>query len=177
MIEPAESERVHCFDWETGETLWSHSYECRYGGFGYRAGPRASVLIDDGRAYSLGAAGHLFCFDAADGKVLWSRDLNAEYEIRMPNWGIAASPVVEGDLLIVQIGGEGDACVCAFDKTSGHQRWKALPDAASYSAPIVINQAGRRVFVCWTGDRLVGLDPQTGRLYWEYPWPWEKWPR
>jgi outer membrane protein assembly factor BamB len=176
VAEPNEIERVHCFDWQTGKPIWSHSYDCHYDGFGYRAGPRAAVLVDGGRAYSLGAAGRLFSFDAADGRVLWDRDLRAEYAVRMPNWGIAAAPLVEGDLLVVHIGGAGDACLCAFDKTSGQPRWTALPDDASYSAPIVIDQAGQRVLVCLTADRIVGLDPQSGRLYWEYPFPWQKWP-
>lgn len=176
VVEPAESERVHCFDWRTGTPIWSHAYPCRYGNIGYRAGPRASVLIEDGRAYHLGAVGHLVCLGAAEGQVVWSKDLNAQYRIRMPNWGIAAAPLVEGDLLIVQIGGEGDACLCAFDKKTGEERWTALEDGASYSAPIVIDQAGRRVLVCFTADRIVGLDPGSGRLYWEYPFPWEKWP-
>ena len=59
---------------------------------------------------------------------------------------------------------------------TGQERWKALPDDASYSAPIVITQAGKRVVVCWTGNRIVGLEPAGGRLLWEYPFPWEKWP-
>lgn len=150
---PKQTERVHCVDWETGETVWSHTYACPYRGISYQAGPRASVLIDEGRAYSLGTMGHLFCFDAAKGSVLWKRDLNEQYKIQMPNWGIAASPLVEDDLLIVQIGGE-DACLVAFDKTTGEQRWKALSDDASYSAPLVIEQAGARVLVCWTGNTL-----------------------
>ncbi len=176
VVEPKEIERVHCFEWETGKKLWSHSYDCKYDDFGYKAGPRASVLIDDGLAYSLGAAGHLLCLDATQGSVLWKHDLRAEYGIRMPNWGIAASPVVEGRLLIVHFGGDKGACVCAFDKKTGEERWKALPDDASYSAPIVVDQAGRRVLVCWTGDRALGLNPASGKVHWEYPTPWEKWP-
>ncbi|MFH1920505.1 MAG: PQQ-binding-like beta-propeller repeat protein [Planctomycetota bacterium] len=176
VAKPEEIERVLCFDWQSGKQIWSHGYGCEYGEIGYKAGPRASVLVEAGRAYSLGAAGHLFCFDAATGAVLWGRDLRAEYNIRMPNWGIAASPVVEGDLLIVQLGGGDGACVCAFDKISGDERWKALADDASYSAPIVVDQAGRRVLVCWTGDRIVGLDPLSGGLHWEIPWPWKSWP-
>ena len=115
MVEPEQIERVHAFDEKTGEPLWTHGYDCQYVGVGYTAGPRASVTVDGDRAYSLGTMGHLFCFDAATGKVLWSKDCNTEYKIRMPIWGIAASPLVDGDLVIVQIGGEG-ACLVAFDK-------------------------------------------------------------
>lgn len=169
LTSPVAKERVLCFDATTGAEVWSYSYECEYGKVGYGVGPRASVTIEDGRAYSLGAMGHLFCFDAAKGKVLWSKDLNSEYGIRMPHWGIAAAPVIEGDLVIVQIGGRDDACLVAFDKAAGKERWRALGDRVSYSAPIVIDQAGKRVLVCWTGDNVAGLDASTGKLYWKHP--------
>lgn len=171
VVEPKQIERVHCFGAKTGKPLWSHAYDCAYRGVGYDAGPRASVLIDDGRAHSLGAMGHFICFDAADGKVIWQKDLNAEYKIRMPIWGIAASPIVEGDLIILQIGGEGDYCLVAFDKKTGSERWHALKDGASYAAPIVIEQAGHRVLVCYTGENVVGLDPQGGKVHWTIPFP------
>jgi outer membrane protein assembly factor BamB len=115
--------------------------------------------------------GHLHCFDAAKGTVLWSKDLNTEYRIRMPTWGISAAPLIEGDLLIVHIGGSNDACLVAFDRKTGAERWHALNDRANYSAPIVIDQAGKRVLICRTGDRVVGLDPQTGKLYWDHAFP------
>jgi outer membrane protein assembly factor BamB len=168
VVEPNQVERVHCFDSKSGQPQWSHSYDCAYRDVGYTAGPRASVSVDDGRAYSLGSMGHLFCFDAASGKVLWNKDLNAEYKIRMPIWGIAASPLVENDLVIVQVGGEG-ACLVAFDKRNGAEAWRALADQASYSAPIMIEQAGRRVLVCWTGDSVVGMDAKTGKVHWQFP--------
>jgi len=168
---PKQIERVHCFDAKSGRELWTHAYDCAYRKVSFDAGPRAAVSIDDGRAYALGAMGDLFCLDAADGSVLWQHDLDAEYAIDMPIWGIAASPLVDGDLVIVQIGGTPDACLFAFDKRSGKERWRALSDRASYSAPIVVEQAGRRVLVCWTGDNIVGLDPATGKLYWKYPIP------
>lgn len=168
LVEPAQQERVHCFDEQTGKPLWSHTYDCVYSGVGYEAGPRASVTIDDGRAYSLGTMGHLFCFDAASGQILWQHDCDKEYAIEMPIWGIAASPIIDGDLVIVQIGGQG-ACLVAFDRKTGKERWKALDDRASYSSPIFIEQAGRKVLVCWTGDNVVGLDPQSGTVHWKYP--------
>ncbi|HEY4312116.1 MAG TPA: PQQ-binding-like beta-propeller repeat protein [Pirellulales bacterium] len=165
---PNQIERTHAFDAKTGKELWTHQYDCEYT-VQYVAGPRASVSIDDGRAYALGTMGHLHCYDAAGGKVLWSKDLNAEYKIRMPIWGISASPLVDNDLVIVQIGGEDNACVVAFDKVSGKERWRSLADNASYSAPIIIQQAGQRVLVCWTGEHVAGLDPASGKQYWEHP--------
>ena len=171
VTDPKAQERVHCIDSQTGKPVWMHAYDCAYGGIGYPDGPRASVTIDEGRAYSLGAIGHFFCLDAVKGSVVWSHDLNKEYDIQVPVWGISAAPLIEADLVILQIGGSNGACLVAFDKRTGKERWKSLNDRASYSAPIIIRQAGRRVLVCVTGDRVVGLDPLTGVLYWDQPWP------
>ncbi len=167
QTEPKQIERVHCFDAKTGKPLWSHEYDCEYS-IGYDAGPRAAVTIDAGWAYALGAMGHFHCFDAATGKILWKKELAAEYKIRMPIWGIAAAPLVEGKQVILQIGGE-HACLVAFDKVTGEERWKALDDRASYSAPIIVQQAGLRVLVCWTGDSISALDPADGKLHWRLP--------
>jgi len=174
LTEPDEIERVLCFDCRDGRKLWSCAYPCKYT-ISYRDGPRASVTVDDGRAYALGAMGHLHCLEAASGKVIWKKVPGRDYRIRMPIWGIAAAPLVENDLVIVQIGIASGGCVAAFDKRTGRLRWKALDDPASYSAPIAIDQAGRRVIVCWTGARLTGLDAQTGKLLWQHPFKHRRW--
>jgi len=171
VTQPKQIERVHCFDEKTGKKLWSYEYDCIYRNVSYEAGPRASVTIHDGRAYALGTMGDFHCFDAATGKVLWKKDLDAEYRIRMPVWGIASAPLIEKDLVIVQIGGEDESDLVAFDRKTGAQRWHALSDQVSYVAPIVITQGGKRVLVCYTGDNVVGLDPATGRVYWRVPFP------
>lgn len=174
VTEPNDAERVLAFDAFTGKPLWTHTYPCRYQRIQYPAGPRASVLVESGRAYSLGTFGRLFCLDAETGNVIWQKNLQSEYDVRTPIWGISASPVVEKDLLIVPTGGRDNASIVAFDKTTGDERWRALDDPLSYSAPIIIAQAGRRVLVCWTGTRVVGLDPATGSLYWQHPFEQSK---
>lgn len=171
ITEPQEMERVLCFDWKTGRRLWTHGYACRYGGLQYPAGPRASVTVVGGRAFALGTMGHLHCCDAATGRVLWKKQPGSDYDVRVPTWGVASAPLVEGGLLIVQLGAAGGACLVGLDPNSGAEKWRALDDPASYSAPIVIRQAGRRVLVCWTGEHVVGLDPASGNPYWKYPLP------
>jgi outer membrane protein assembly factor BamB len=167
IIEPAEQERVLCFDAKTGKKLWSYSYDCLYKDVGYTAGPRATVTVDHGRAYALGTMGHLYCFDAKTGAIHWSKDLNALYDIQMPIWGIATAPLIEAGNVIVHIGGTPGACLVALDKITGKEAWKVLDDRASYAAPIAIDQAGGRVVICWTGDRIVGVDPLSGGLLWD----------
>lgn len=166
--EPEEIERVHCLSWEDGEILWTHEYPATYRGVSYTAGPRCSVLIEDGLAYTLGTMGHLFCLNAASGDVVWEKNLLREYDTTVPMWGITAAPLIEGDLLIVPACGE-DAYLIAFDSKTGEEKWKALSDGGNYSAPIVIDQAGRRVVVIWTAERIVGVDAQSGALHWQHP--------
>jgi outer membrane protein assembly factor BamB len=170
LVEPRQAERVHAFDSKTGKPLWTFEYECKYS-ISYPAGPRAAVSIDEGRAFALGATGRLHALDAASGAVLWKKDLEKEYGIRMPIWGIAASPLVDHDLLIVQIGGKDNACLVAFDKRSGAERWRALDDDASYAAPIITEQNGQRVLICLTGQHIAGLKPDSGEVLWKYPFP------
>jgi outer membrane protein assembly factor BamB len=165
--EPEEMERILCFDAMSGEKKWSYSYPCEYDDIGYRAGPRASVILDDDRAYSLGAMGHLHCIQSKTGEVIWSKDLKKEYQIRMPIWGIAAAPIIFNDKVILQIGGENDACIIALNKRTGDEIWRNLEDDASYSAPILIKQGNKPVVVFWTGRNVVGLNPNTGAVYWQ----------
>lgn len=171
QVEPDEAERVICLDEKTGAELWVHRYPVSYQGIGYPDGPRSSVTVEDGRAYSLGAAGHLFCLDAKSGRVIWQKDCRREYRIELPIWGIATSPLLYKDLAIAHIGGAGGACLVAFDKKTGQEKWRSLDDPGSYSSPILIRQAGRDLLVCLTGARAVGLNPEDGRLAWSVPFP------
>ena len=163
-------ERIVCFDEKTGEEKWVVEYPCEYGRVGYPAGPRACVTIDGDIAYGIGATGKLHCLEAATGKVIWKRDLETEHKIAMPIWGVSASPVVEGDLLLLHIGGRDGACIIAVNKQTGVDVWKALDDRGQYSTPLIVNQAGQRVAVCWTGDSVTGLAVKTGETLWSQPW-------
>ena len=166
---PSQTEGVLCFDEKTGEKIWEFRYPCEYS-VGYPAGPRASVVINDGKAYSLGTMGNLFCFNAENGKIIWQKNLNKEYEIRMPTWGISATPLVTGDRIILQISGSNNACVIALDKNTGKEIWRNLEDIAAYSAPVIIEKNGKTVVVVWTENSVSGLNPNTGEIFWRIPW-------
>lgn len=169
------TERILCFDESDGRMLWQHEYVAQYK-IGYAAGPRASISIAEDQAFALGAMGHLHAMEVGTGKVIWSRDLNGDYKIDMPIWGISASPLVYEDLIILQIGGTPDCCIVALDRSTGRERWRALSDRAQYSAPIVIRQAGQDVLVVWTGDNIVGLAPAGGKVHWQIPFKPSKMP-
>ena len=162
------SERVHCFDALTGKSQWIYHYPVEYT-VGYPTGPRASVLISSGKAYSWGTMGQLHCLDARSGELLWERNTLEEYQSLVPIWGMASNPILVDQLLIVQVSGADGACMVAFDKDSGKEQWRALDDEASYTSPILISQADKQVLVCWTASQLAGLDPHTGSVYWSIP--------
>ncbi len=170
VVEPEQKERVHCVDMINGKKLWTFEYPCQYVNIGYMAGPRACPIVDDSNVYTLGTMGNLHCLNAITGDKIWSRDLRKDFRIRMPHWGIAASPLIWRDYIILQIGGADGACVVALDKDSGEEVWRSLNDQASYSSPIMIEQAGRPTVLVWTGDSVAALDPHDGDVRWRYPW-------
>ena len=167
---PVQTEGILCLNEKTGDKIWEYRYPCEYMGVGYPAGPRASVVINDGKAFSLGTMGHLFCFESETGKVVWQKDLNREYEIRMPTWGISATPLIVDEKIILQISGSKNACVIALNKNDGTEIWRNLDDVAGYSAPVIISKNGKSVIVVWTAGSLSGLNPENGEVYWRFPW-------
>lgn len=161
-------ERVLCFDANDGNLIWQHVYDAPYT-ISYKAGPRACVTVDSGKALSVGAMGHFHCLNAQTGQVIWARDLNTDLKIEMPIWGITAAPLVYKGTVIQIASGEGQACVVALDLETGKTRWTALDEKAGYSSPVVVRQGEQDVVVCWTGESVSGLDPLNGRVFWSIP--------
>ncbi len=168
------TERLVALDEETGEVLWTHEWTTTYRMLmaSYAVGPRATPTVDGDRVYAVGATGRLFCFDAASGDVLWSKDYIAEYDTSVPTWGIASAPLVDGDKLIAVVGGEPDALVVAFDKRTGEELWRAVEVVGEmgYGQPVIYEAGGARQLIVWHAAALVSLDPETGEVYWEETW-------
>jgi len=163
-------ERVLCLQAANGQVLWQHEYDCPYN-ISYPSGPRTTPAIDgnatDGsKVYTLGAEGHLFCFDLQTGKIAWAKELKKEYKIEAPMWGFCGHPLVDGNKLICLVGGQGSVAV-AFDKNTGKELWRALsaPDPG-YCPPKIVTAGGTRQLLIWHPQSLNSLDPETGKLYW-----------
>ncbi len=165
----SDEERIVCLDVATGQQVWEHRYVATYGKLDYGKGPRCTPTIHDGRVYTLGAVGHLVCLDAATGNVLWSKDLMRDHGAKLPEWGFAASVVIEGEQAIVHAGLPG-GCYSSYDRTSGKELWRAGDDPAGYGTPIIIEHAGLRQLLGWTPEHVVAHDLQDGRLLWKYPY-------
>lgn len=164
------NERILCFDAGSGEELWIYSYPVSYS-VGYPTGPRASVLIHSGKAYAWGTMGDLHCLDVKSGEVIWKISTAKKYQSPLPIWGMASNPIMVNEQLIVQVGGADGACLVAFHPDSGEEIWRALDDEASYSSPLLITQAGKKVLLCWTAGKISGLNPLDGNIYWSLPLP------
>jgi outer membrane protein assembly factor BamB len=164
-------ERVLCLDAATGKVVWEHVYDCPYT-VSYPSGPRTTPLVRDGRVWTLGAMGDFFCLDEATGKVVWSKNLAKEFKVdSLPVWGYAASPLLDGDVLFCQVGGEG-AAVVALNKDTGATVWKALDTSeVGYSPPMIYEVAGKRQLIVWLSESLNALDPATGKVLWTLQYP------
>jgi outer membrane protein assembly factor BamB len=174
-----DEEIVECLHPETAASQWQFRYgtafEDRYG---YNNGPRSSPVIDGERVYTVGAEAKLHCLGLRSGKVIWKRDLRAEYKIPQDFFGTAATPLVENGLLIVNVGAPGGPCVVGLDKATGREVWRAGKEwGPSYASPIpAMVYEKRRVFVFAGGESnpptggLMSIDPATGRVDFTFPW-------
>ena len=168
------TERALAFDEETGETLWIREWPTSYRMLmgSYAIGPRATPTVDDDRVYVVGAAGDLFCLDVETGDVIWEKHFIQEFDTFVPTWGVASSPLVDGDRLIAIAGAEPGGLVIAFDKRTGEEIWRALDVVGEmgYGQPIIIEAGGARQLIVWHAAALVSLEPETGEVYWEEEW-------
>ena len=163
-------ERVLCFRESDGKPLWSHEYDCPYTSVAiYAIGPRCTPTVDEDRVYTLGAEGHLVCLRVADGSVVWKRNFVTEFGLDVPEWGIAAHPLIDGERLICMVGGEGTTCV-AFNKRTGKEIWRALAaKQPGYCPPMIYEFGGLRQLITWDSDAVSALSPANGEVYWRVP--------
>jgi outer membrane protein assembly factor BamB len=135
-------------------------------------GPRATASFDGGKIFTVGLTGILTCLDAETGKLAWPRqiDLLREFSASMPVWAVSCSPLIEGDLLIVQPGGPRNNGLVAFNKNSAEVVWKSLDEPGGYSSPIAITAQGTRQIVIFTNKNLVSVSAKDGNELWRFPW-------
>jgi outer membrane protein assembly factor BamB len=162
---------VLCLNARTGATNWEHSYESAYR-IDYPGGPRTTPLVERGNVFTLGAMGDLRCLDAQSGKLRWSRQFPAEFNLpNPPLWGWAAHPIIVGSNLISTVGGNG-SCVVAFNTATGKETWRALASKEiGYAPPTLATINGKSQLVIWLTDVIAGLDPATGGTNWSFPYP------
>jgi len=173
---------------ETGRLFWKFTYKSDYADlYGYDNGPRTSAIVNDGRVYCYGPEGMLHCVSATDGKMIWKVDTKRQFGVIQNFFGVGSTPVVEDDLLIVQVGGSpqedqklppgsldrvrgNGSGIVAFDKLTGKVRYQITNELASYASPTLATINGRRWCFMFARGGLVAFDPATGNVDFEFPW-------
>jgi outer membrane protein assembly factor BamB len=162
-------EQLDCLDAATGNVAWSNGYAATYrDDFGFDPGPRAVPTVADGRVFTYGADGMISAVGVRTGTTLWRIDAKKEFASKKGWFGRAPSPLVVGDLALLNVGGDG-AEIVALDVASGKLRWKTGNDEGSYSSPIVAVLDGRTNALFVTRHEFLGLDPANGKIFFQYP--------
>jgi outer membrane protein assembly factor BamB len=170
MYSEGDSEVVISLDAQTGRTNWEHRYARAFWPdmrLAFGRGPNATPLIFDDRIIAIGIAGEMRCLDLASGKLLWRRDLPAEFgrRLRDEEYGYSSSPLRYHDMAIVQVGGENHA-VIAINPKDGTTVWKSAAGGVSYAAPTLLKLAGQDQYIYFSPEGVNGIEPTTGRFLW-----------
>ncbi len=170
MFSKGDDEFVVCLDATDGGEIWRFRSDKNYHEGQGGNGPRATPTIDGDLLFTISAHGKLYALNAGNGHTIWSHDLQQKFGSKMPRWGFSTSPLVDGELLLVEVGGKGEKSIVAFHTNTGDVIWSSHKDKLGYSSPIAITVKGVRQIICFTGTQLVSVSPTDGTIYWKYPW-------
>jgi outer membrane protein assembly factor BamB len=163
-----------CLDTANGKEVWTQEVAPGYNDTQKSgAGARSTPTYHQGKLYCLMPMGELVCLSAADGKKLWSANQFKDTDSANPAgefyyWGVSASPLVEGDLVIVQPGGQKNTSVAAYHKDTGKLMWTIGDDPPGYSSAQALTIDGQRQLIVPTGQSVLGIDPAKGKILWRY---------
>jgi len=160
------NDTIFCLEAATGKVLWQHSYPCPLDAKNFEGGPCATPTVADGRVYTFSRKGEVFCLDAAKGSVIWSKNLNKELGLEIPTWGCASSALVEGSMVVVNMGSAG----VALDPTSGKVVWVSAKTPGAYATPVPVTIGGDRCLAIMSCQSLIAVKAAGGQQVWSYSW-------
>ncbi len=156
-------------DTANGQELWRtalcEKYDTEFGN-----GPRATPTVDGDLVFVFTARGNLAALNTEDGSIVWQHDAPEEFGSKIPGWGFSQSPLVDGDMVVIEIGGTENKSTYAFDRKSGEVKWTYDSGRVGYNSALPLDIGGASQYVCILRDKLVGLSPE-GTELWNHPWP------
>ena len=161
-----KKDTVFCFDAATGKEIWNHAYPSELGDKYYEGGTTGTPTFDGGHLYWLSRWGDLFCFQADTGKVVWKKNIKTETGAKIPTWGYTGAVLVQGDLLILNVGEAGTA----VDKSTGNIVWKSGNSDAGYATPVPIERNGQSLALLANGENYLAVNLKTGAEAWRFKW-------
>lgn len=165
-----DMEAVVCYDAKTGKEVWVQQIESRFDDPLGGPGPRATPTLGNGKLFTMGGQGWLLCLSPLDGKLLWKKDMREVADRIPPMWGFSSSPLVFGQVVVVQAGGAGDKGLIAFNVDSGEIVWSVECGEDGYSSPQLCRILGEDLIVAITKLGMTLIDPASGKLRLNYDW-------
>ncbi|MBD3305544.1 PQQ-binding-like beta-propeller repeat protein [candidate division KSB3 bacterium] len=169
MGQDSSSQFVVALDAKTGEELWKRTTNPAYDGLGY-PGPRATPTIDGENVYIFDGVGKLMCLKAEDGSVVWEYNALEKFGAENMKWGVASSPLIDGDKLYLHLGPSQGSSVLCLNKMTGEKIWASQSASGGYSSPVLREIDGKKTLVSFLATGPVGIDPETGKKLWSAPW-------
>jgi outer membrane protein assembly factor BamB len=160
-----DDEIVAAYRLTTGEPVWRHRDAARFYESNAGAGPRGTPTLSNGRVYTLGATGIVNALDASNGAVVWSRNAVTDTGVTIPGWGIASSPLIVNDMVVVAASGR----LAAYDAATGKPRWYKTTGGGGYSSPHLATIDGVTQIMLLSGGGLTSVAPADGAVLWQHP--------
>jgi outer membrane protein assembly factor BamB len=167
-----DQDTVFAFDADKGSLIWKQTYPCILDARFYEGGPSSTPTVDGDRVFTISKRGDVFCFEAANGKIVWKKNLIQELGLAVPSndqdpwWGFAGSPLVRGDLVILNAGSNGTA----LDRKDGRVVWTNGKGYCGYSTAVPFKQAGKDLVALAVAKSVVAVEEKTGKEIWLFPW-------
>jgi outer membrane protein assembly factor BamB len=155
---------IYCFD-RKGNLLWQKEYGTEW--YTNYTGTRSTPTIIDGLLYFVSGRGVAFCMEAESGEVVWSVDMFEKFGAQETIWGIAESPLLDGDRIILTPGGK-EQNVVALDRYTGEVIWtsKGNGEPSAYCSPILVEHSGTRLIIARTAESVLGINADDGQMLW-----------
>ncbi len=154
---------VFCLNFNSGDEIWKFSYPATKGQY---AGPRATPVLDEGKVYIINRDGGTYCLDANDGREIWSKKITTDYSVKNINWGIAGSPVIYKDLLILNAHKSG----LALNKKTGDVVWASEKGDCGYATPVIFKRDSKNYVAIFAERGLFIVNPDDGKQHAYYKW-------